>query len=117
MFEGYPFYVIEDEAQDVIGFGFLGTYHPSVVFRRTAEVTYFIMPSHIRQGLGTRLLNVLIAEARKMGISTLLANISSLNQPSIEFHLARGFKQCGRFERIGLKRGTAFDIVWMQRFI
>jgi phosphinothricin acetyltransferase len=117
LFKGYPFYVIEDEKKGVIGFGFLGTYHPSIVFSRTAEVTYFILPSHTRKGLGTELLNILTVEAKKMGIFTLLANISSLNQPSINFHLARGFKECGRFESIGRKKGTEFDIVWVQKFI
>lgn len=114
--QGYPFYVIED-GKTVIGFGFMGRYHPSAVFSQVAEVTYFIMPPHTRKGLGTKLLKILTAEAREMGIKTLLANVNSLNPASIQFHLSQGFRECGRFERIGRKQGTDFDIVWMQKFI
>lgn len=115
--QGYPFYVIEDGTKTVIGFGFLGRYHPSLVFNRVAEVTYFILPSHTQKGLGTKLLDMLTAQAKKLRVDILLANISSLNQTSIKFHIARGFEECGRFEKIGLKQGTNFDIVWLQKFI
>jgi phosphinothricin acetyltransferase len=115
--DGYPFYVIEDEAYTVIGFGFLGKYHPSAVFNHTAELTYFILPSHTHKGLGTKLLHILMAEAKQRGVETLLANISSLNPVSLKFHLAQGFRECGRFERIGRKQDTAFDIIWMQKSV
>lgn len=117
MTEGYPFYVIEDEIKAVIGFGFLGRYHPSQVFNRVAELSYFILPPHTQRGLGTQLLNILSTKAKELGIETLLANITSLNHPSLSFHLARGFKECGRFVRIGRKHNTDFDVVWMQKFI
>lgn len=115
--KGYPFYVIESNEGGVIGFGFLGRYHPSPTFNQVAELTYFIMPNHTKKGLGSKLLTVLSDEAKAIGIDSLLANINSLNQPSINFHLAQGFEECGRFVRIGNKQGTDFDVVWMQKFI
>lgn len=115
--KGYPFYVIEHELNGVIGFGFMGRYHPSEVFNRVAEVTYFILPAHTHKGLGAKLLNILSTEAKELGIDTLLANVNSRNQASLNFHLAQGFKECGRFERIGTKQETDFDVVWMQKFI
>lgn len=117
MNRGYPFYVIADETDAIIGFGFLGRYHPSEAFNHVAEVTYFILPPYIHKGLGTRLLNILSVEAKKLGIETLLANITSLNQPSLGFHLAQGFTECGRFVRVGRKHNTDFDVIWMQKFI
>ncbi len=93
LFKGYPFYVIEDERYGVIGFGHLGKYHPSDAFNRVAELGYFILPAHTQKGLGTRLLNILSTEAKELGIETLLANINSLNQASINFHLAHGFNK------------------------
>jgi len=115
--KGYPFYVIEDGLNGVIGFGFLGKYHPSETFNRVAELSYFILPAHTQKGLGTQLLNILSTEAKQLGIDTLLANINSLNQASLDFHLAQGFAECGKFIRIGKKLNTDFDVVWMQKFI
>ncbi len=117
MAKGYPFYVIEHETHGVIGFGFMGRYHPSEVFNRVAELTYFIMPSHTQRRLGTRLFNILVNDAKELGIETLLANITSLNKGSIEFHRSHGFTECGRFVKIGKKNQTDFDVVWMQKFI
>ncbi|HWP97074.1 MAG TPA: GNAT family N-acetyltransferase [Syntrophomonadaceae bacterium] len=115
--QGYPFYVIENERDGVIGFGFMGKYHPSQAFNQVAELTYFLSPLHINRGLGTKLLNILIAEAKELGVETLLASINSLNPSSVNFHLVNGFKECGRFIGIGRKQGTNFDVIWMQKFI
>jgi phosphinothricin acetyltransferase len=50
-----------------------------------------------------------------MEITSLLANISSRNRQSLEFHLRNGFRECGRFLKVGHKFGEAFDVVWMQK--
>ena len=113
----YPFYVIETSLKQVVGFGLIHRYHPSTVFNSVAELTYFILPIHVHQGLGTKLLNILISDAKKMGIDTLLAVISSLNQKSIDFHTKNGFVECGRFMKVGRKFDQVFDLVWMQKFL
>ena len=112
----HPFYVIE-AANKVIGFGFLRPYRNTEALRRTAEITYFILPKHTRKGLGKKLLRALEKEAYEMGITTLLANISSLNNPSLNFHVKNGFNRCGAFRKIGTKFGRDFDVVWMQKFL
>jgi len=52
-----------------------------------------------------------------MGISSILASISSRNEESIAFHRSLGFRECGRLEAIGRKWGKVFDVVWMQRML
>ena len=114
---GYPFEVITTSAGEVIGFGCLHPFHIADTFRQTAELTYFILPEHTGSGLGTNMLNRFMDKAREMGIVTLLASISSENRQSIQFHKKHGFIECGRFKRVGLKQGTEFDMVWMQKFL
>ncbi len=113
---GYPFYVVE-VAGKVVGFGFLHSFNSMDTFKRSAEVVYFIMPEHTGKGIGTELLKRLVADAKTDGIDTLLASISSYNEGSIRFHARHGFTECGRFRRVGMKRGRDFDVVWMQRFL
>jgi phosphinothricin acetyltransferase len=117
MTSGYPFYVIETPEKQVVGFGLIHRYHPAKTFNRVAELSYFISPSHTRKGLGTKLLKLLIGKAAEMGIDTLLASISSLNQSSVNFHNKNGFVECGRFIRVGRKFGQDFDMVWMQKHL
>ena len=117
MASGYPFYVVELQDKSIVGFAFLHSYSPIGCFNRVAEITYFILPEYTRKGIGKNLLDTLVNKARENRIEILLANISSLNHMSINFHEKNGFKECGRFERIGKKFGTDFDVVWMQKFI
>lgn len=112
----YPFYVIEADST-VIGFGLLRPYHSSPVFQRTAEVTYFIRPEHLRKGLGSRLLDLLTSDARKLGIETFVAILSSANPVSFQFHRKHGFQERGSLKRVGRKFGEDFDVIYMQKAI
>ena len=114
--EYYPFYVATSGEQ-IVGFGMLHSYSKLTTFKETCEITYFIDPQHIQKGLGRKLLEILENDARKMGIKSILANISSLNVPSLNFHLKYGFQECGHFKQIGKKFGKPFDMVWMQKFL
>ncbi len=115
MSRGYPALVLKTGGQQVVGFGFMRPHHLADSLKRAAEVTYFILPEHTRKGLGTALLETFVREARKMGIDSLLASISSRNEESIRFHRHHGFRECGRFLRVGHKFGEDFDVVWMQK--
>jgi len=114
MARGYPAVVIKDEKETIVGFAFLHAYRSGQIFKRVAEITYFILPEHTGKSIGTKVLNQFRSAAKEKGIDTLLASISSRNEGSLQFHLKNGFKECGRFRRIGRKFGEDFDVVWMQ---
>ena len=115
MSKGFPTGSIKDKNGMIVGFGMLRAHNPMPAFSQTAEVTYFIHPDHTGKGLGKILLEFLEREGRERGITTLLANISSLNAGSINFHKKNGFIERGRFKEVGKKNGQLFDTVWMQK--
>ncbi|WP_432735992.1 GNAT family N-acetyltransferase [Maridesulfovibrio sp. FT414] len=115
MAEGFPHGTIEDQNGKIWGFGMLRTHNPMPVFSQTAEVTYFIHPDCTGKGLGYNLLCFLEKGAVEKGIKNILANISSLNVKSIDFHKKNGFVECGRFRNVAKKKGQIFDTVWMQK--
>ncbi len=117
MAHGYPTLVAKDEEAKVVGFGLLRPHNPMSTFAQTAEITYFIKPEYTARGIGSTMLKFLIDGARKQGISSILANICSLNKRSIHFHEKKGFVECGRFRRVGKKKGQLFDVVWMQKIL
>lgn len=116
MTKGYPAYAIKVNGK-VAGFCFIRAYNPFPAFSRTAEITYFLDEAFSGKGLGKEALTKLEDEARKKGIDTLLASITSLNSGSLGFHLKNGFTECGRLPGIGKKFGQTFDIVWMSKKI
>jgi L-amino acid N-acyltransferase YncA len=115
--EEYPAIVAKEDTGEVVGFGMLRAYHPFPAFSKTSEISYFIKPEYTRQGVGHRILTHLIHKAEEKGISSILASISSLNEPSIRFHKRNGFIECGRFTKIGQKKGLFFDVVYMQKML
>ncbi|MEZ5358911.1 MAG: N-acetyltransferase family protein [Candidatus Zixiibacteriota bacterium] len=113
----FPFFFIETDRGENAGFGYMHPYDYSNVFDRVGELTIFILPHFGGNGLGTVLLEVFTEKARERNIESLLSCISAVNEDSIGFHIAHGFEECGRFRRIGLKKGQVFDIVWVQKFV
>ena len=114
MTRGYPSVVVKEDSGKVVGFAFLHPYHSASTLRRTAEITYFIVPEHTRKGLGTAILERFVEEAQELGVDAILASISSRNEESIRFHRKNGFHKCGRFRKVGRKFGEDFDVIWMQ---
>lgn len=117
MSNGYPAMVARNNQGDIVGFALLHAFHPADAFKRTAELTYFILPEHTGKGIGRAFLDLFTDEARKHGIDNLLASVSSLNEGSLQFHRKCGFEECGRFKSVGRKFGNDFDVVWMQKNI
>ncbi len=117
MTRGYPSLVVRTDSGEVVGFAFLRAFLPTSTFRRTAEITYFILPEHTRRGLGKKILDRFEEDAQKAGVDNLLASISSRNGFSLDFHRKHGFVECGRFRDVGRKFGEDFDVVWMQKTI
>jgi L-amino acid N-acyltransferase YncA len=113
--KGYPAVSVRTDAGEVVGFGFLRAFHPAGTFRRTAEISYFLLPEHTGRGIGGKLLSYFTQEARAMGVDNLLASVSSLNEQSLRFHAKAGFERCGRLEAVGRKSGRDFDVVWFQK--
>ena len=75
------------------------------------------MPEFTWQGIGKKIMEFFIQEAKKINIATLLADISSLNKQSIKFHEKMGFAHCGRLRSVGRKFGKDFDVIWMQKLL
>jgi phosphinothricin acetyltransferase len=117
--EGYPAFTVRDEEQEdrIVGFAFLRPYHPLSEFQRAAEITYFIEPGYTGHRIGSRILERITGEAKRKGIDTILANVSSLNESSLRFHERHGFEECGRFRRVAKKKGQDLDVVWMQKIL
>jgi L-amino acid N-acyltransferase YncA len=112
----FAFYVLEYES-NVVGFGLMKPLLPFPAFMTTGVLTYFIQLEYTRMHLGRKLLDRFTDDAKKMGITSLVANMASKNRSSIRFHLQQGFTEVGRLHNAGSKFGEPFDMVWMQKMV
>ena len=104
-----------EEGGEVIGFGLFRPLYPFPNLMAAGEVSYFICPGFTGQGTGTRLIGVLEERARELGMTSLVARVSSRNRKSIRFHRKNGFAICGRIRTVGTKFGKPFDVVILQK--
>ncbi len=117
MSRGYPTVTARTDDGIIAGFGLLRPYNPMPAFFQTAEITYFLKPGYTGMGIGKLLLEYLLEKGKHQGINAVLANISSLNEGSIRFHLNNGFSECGRFREVGRKNGRTFDVLYFQKLL
>lgn len=114
--EGLSAYALRDtEGNRVVGFCSLNPYSPFSTFRETATLSYFIDSAYTGKGLGTQCLQKLEADAARLGICHLIAEISEENQGSVRFHEQHGFRQVGALQGIGEKLGRRFSVVHLQK--
>ena len=114
--KGYPAYaILNSDAHEVVGFCFFSAYSPFSTFKDTANITYFISQAYVGKGIGEQCLEKLESEAMQMGIKHIIAQISSENQQSLNFHINHGFEICGMLKNIGNKLGRNFNLIYMQK--
>lgn len=100
----------------VVGYAYAGPYRARPAYRFTVENSVYLNPRAHGQGVGTRLMQALIAESEQRGYRLMVAVIGdSANAASIGVHVRTGFQMVGTFQNVGLKFGRWLDTVLMQR--
>lgn len=110
---GYPFLVAEDD-DVIIGYCYAHPWKEKAAYQSTWETTVYLRPGRDHAGVGSALMNELIARCRKSGAHALIACITGDNIGSMEFHRKLGFKEVSRFEQVGFKFGHWLDVVDME---
>lgn len=111
---GLPIFVAVNDAGAVVGWSALNRYHDRMGYRFTTENSIYIAPAFRGQGLGQRLLEPLIAEARTLNLRAIIAVIDASNQASIRLHEKFGFETVGLFKSVGYKFNRWLDVAYME---
>ncbi len=101
----FPFYVDEDENGEVTGYCYAHSWHPDEVYGRTWEVTIYLRHDITGRGIGSALLESVVAESRRMGAHVLMSFITEGNEPCERMHRRVGFRLEGLFREVGYKFG------------
>lgn len=114
--ELYKSYLIRDN-DEVVGYCFLTYYKKRQAYDRTAEVTIYLKHDHCKKGIGRVALQMLEAQAKKLGIKNLLGIITGDNTGSITLFEKLGYFKCAHFRNVGEKFGRILDVVGYQKEI
>jgi phosphinothricin acetyltransferase len=112
--KGYPVYVATDE-RGIAGYASFGEFRARPGYRFTVEHSIHVREGTRRSGVGSALLETLIARATEMGKHTMIGGIDAANTASLAFHARFGFREVGRLPQVGAKFGRWIDLVFVQR--
>lgn len=99
----------------VIGWAALQPVSTREVYAGVAEETVYIQTDYRGIGIGSMMLEALIAESEKEGFWMLTATILEENENSIHLHKNFGFKIVGKRERVAFHKGKWATTVLMDR--
>ena len=108
-------FVLENEANETVGWCALLPVSDRACFKGVAEVSIYLDSSVQGKGLGKLLLKKLILDSEEQGFWTLQAGIFPENEASIAIHRKLGFRVVGRRERLGQLNGAWRDVVLLER--
>lgn len=99
---------------ELAGFATYGPFRDPPGYAGTVELTVHCAAGHRGAGIGTRLLEALIARARAAGLHVLVAGVDAGNTGSIRLHERLGFTEVARMPEVGRKAGRWLDLVLLQ---
>ena len=106
--------VATDGEGGVVGFGSLSPYRDRPAYRTTVEDSVYVRHDRRRSGVGSLLLEELVAVAARHGFHTVIARVVGDHQASIDLHRRHGFAVVGVEREVGRKFGRWLDVAVLQ---
>jgi phosphinothricin acetyltransferase len=98
----------------VVGWGSLSPFRERSAYRNTVENSVYVHHQHHRRGIGSALLQDLIARAGVLGCHAIIGVIDADQTASIALHLKYGFQKVGHLKQVGLKFNRWLDVIYME---
>jgi len=106
----YPVIGVVSPEGNLMGFGSYGVFRAWPAYKYTVEHSIYVEASCRGRGLGKRLLQEVIVNARAQNYHVLVGGIDSQNAASIRLHQRFGFRQAGSLHQVGFKFGRWLDL-------
>ncbi|KYJ99477.1 MULTISPECIES: GNAT family N-acetyltransferase [Microbacterium] len=115
---GLPFLVAVSPSGAILGYALAQPWAGKNAYRYTVEDSIYLGPGAAGKGLGSALLQALIAACEQRGLREMVAVISDQGaEASIRLHEKLGFVEAGRMGRVGHKFGRDLGTVYLRRVL
>jgi len=111
--DGFPVLVAEEDGL-ILGYASYGPWRPFHGFRETVEHSVYVRAGQRGKGLGRKLMQALIDEARANGLHMMVAAVTAGNDASIKLHESLGFQITARMPQVGQKFGDWLELIFLQ---
>ena len=108
----YPF-LVAVKNERVVGFAYASMFRTKAAYRWDVEFSIYLAHGIEGQGIGSQLMEELLAAVEKQGYLNAYSCITMPNDRSVNLHKKFGFTELGRFPNSGYKLGQWHDVIWM----
>ena len=110
----FPIIGIANDSDELMGFASYGTFRGFPAYKYTVEHSVYVDPRFRGRGVGKRLLQEIIAIAKRQDYHVLVGAIDAANSVSIRLHERLGFTPCGVVRQAGFKFNRWLDLALYQ---
>jgi L-amino acid N-acyltransferase len=114
--ETHPIFVAEFDGK-VIGWASLTRWSDRKAYDRTAETSFYVKSEHRGRGIGRKLMEKTLEEARRLNLHTLIARVADGSDESFHLHKSSGFVLIGTMKEVGLKFGKLLNVNILQKML
>ena len=111
---GFPIFGAYD-GEKLIAYAGYGSWRAAQGYRKTVELTIYVDRAYRGSGVGSKLMQTVIDQAKNDGLHVMIGAIDSKNIDSINFHKKFGFVETARMPEVALKHGQWLDLIFMQK--
>ncbi|WP_161156280.1 GNAT family N-acetyltransferase [Vibrio eleionomae] len=109
----YPILVWEEQGE-IAGYAALEPFRPDRAYCASVMHSIYLSPNHKGKGIGFKLVEALIIEAKQHDFATMIAEIDGANPASIALHQKLGFTYAGTLKNAAKKFDTWLDLVFYE---
>ena len=109
----HPILVVESGGQ-VLGWACLAKWSDRPAYKDTVETSFYVKEEHRGQGIGRKLKQAMIEQARQLGFHSLIARVAEGSEASLHLNKAFGFRDVGTLQQVGRKFGKLLDVHILQ---
>ncbi|MGE5391620.1 MAG: N-acetyltransferase family protein [Deltaproteobacteria bacterium] len=109
------FVMLSDD--EICGYVILDQHKKREAYDGTAEVSVYLRPDHVGQGIGTAAIQYIEEYAIDQGLHALVATISGENGRSIKAFERNGYVKCAHYREVGKKFERYIDVVAYEKLL
>ncbi len=110
-------WLVAERAGDVVGYAYATRWRTRSGYRYSVEITVYLEPSCVGQGIGTLLYAELFARLEALGLHAVIGGIALPNAGSVALHEKFGLAQVAHFRETGFKFGRWIDVGYWERIL
>lgn len=114
--ERHPVIVAELDGM-VVGWASLSGWSERKAYDDTAETSFYVKSEYRGRGVGRKLKEAIIGEARRLKFHTLIARIAEGGDASLHLNESFGFVRVGTLKEVGRKFGRLLDVHILQKML